>query len=170
MLHTTHISTLEAASTFAGFTYPRYLSVLDQRPLSRRLADRRQPRCAGAYYTNGEPITRETAKALFFYLDDAGQPGRHWEWADEIDRSIAHRGWYTDPNGDRETIRGLVVYLSHGRCLAGWSMGRGMGSAVETDRIYTDPHEAAHAADEAARIAAEHERDYQGDPQDDSNA
>jgi hypothetical protein len=75
-------------------------------------------------------------------------------------RRINHTGWLCCADCGI-TIRGLVLRLPHGRYLVGWSMGIGWASAVETDCIYDDMTEAAYAADESARIAAEKERAYQ---------
>lgn len=53
-----------------------------------------------------------------------------------------------------DTIRGIVVFLSRSRCLAGWSMGEGMASVVYPE-IFDSARDAAMVADEHARAEAE---------------
>jgi hypothetical protein len=84
-----------------------------------------------------------------------------WVWADDINGAgIHHNGWFCDEFGDN-TIRGIVVRLTHGRMLAGWSMGESMASSIDCDEIFTDDVEAAHHADGLAESLAEKEREYQ---------
>lgn len=81
------------------------------------------------------------------------------------ERNDHHTGWYTDPDG--VTSRdgsglcwGIIARLSHGRFLAGYQMGDGDSQVFRLD-IHDDEQEACRAADELARIAAEHEQEYQ---------
>jgi hypothetical protein len=142
---------LEPEFTFAGFTFPRYIP-----EITRRQKDGRTFRAV--YYHAPKP--KNAGRGQSFYLDDHGSFDR-WVWCDEVDGArIDHRGWYSDEYGDSEKIRGLVVRLPHGRFLAGWSMGKGMASAVEGD-VYGDITEAAYAADSIAERVAEDEREYQ---------
>ena len=141
--------------TFAGFNFPRYIP-----ELTRSKYDKRTSR--SVYYHAPAPLTGQLHPGVGFYLDNHGSPSR-WKWADEIKAAhINHTGWHSDEYGDSEKIRGLVVYLPHGRMLAGWSMGEGMASAVEGD-IYTDETDAARAADSIAENVAEREREYQAE-------
>lgn len=73
-------------------------------------------------------------------------------YADEIIR-IDHQGWYTDCDG-RETARGLVVALPHGRFLAGYHWTDN-DERVYFSEIYTDQDDAARAADSEAERFAE---------------
>ncbi len=80
-------------------------------------------------------------------------------------RRSSHDGWYTDP--DSCTSRdgsglcwGVVAYLGHGRWLAGYVLGGTDCGGYHLDRIYDSELEAARAADEIARIVAEHEMEY----------
>lgn len=57
-------------------------------------------------------------------------------------------------------MRGIVVHLTHGRLIAGWSMGKGMASTIDCDEVFTDEIEAAQRADGLAESAAEQEREY----------
>jgi len=140
--------------TFAGFTFPRYLGIL---PPSSRQARQDRYKCTGGYYT--APTPQNAGQSMFFYLDSDGSPNR-WTYADEIDGArIDHTGWYTNEYGD--IIRGIVVRLSHGRMLAGWTMGEGMASECDGTTIYTDAIEAARDADTMAEQTAEREREYQ---------
>ena len=84
-----------------------------------------------------------------------------WKWADDISGAgIYHDGWFCDEFQD-QTVRGIVVRLTHGRMLAGWSMGAGMASLIECDEVFTDEIEAARRADGLAESAADAEREYQ---------
>lgn len=94
-----------------------------------------------------------------FYLGECKR--MRWTWADGISGAgIRHKGWLCDGFGG-ETIRGIVVRLTHGRMLAGWSMGEGMCASIECDEVFTDEIEAARRADGLAESAAESEREYQ---------
>lgn len=148
-----------ARFTFAGFQWPRFVASLT--PLSGLRNKHETRKVCGPYYHSPTP----NASGRGFYLDDAGQPFGRWQWADDVDGShINHHGWCTDEFGDFEKIRGIVVLLPHGRFMAGWSMGEGMASSIEPE-VFTDIVDAAHMADECARIAAEKEREYQEDQQ-----
>lgn len=136
--------------SFAGFNFPRYIP-----EFSKSRFDKRTFRCV--YYHAPEPLTGGIHPGRGFYLDDHGSPSR-WVWCDEVIR-IEHTGWYCDEQQD-DKIRGLVVRLTHGRYLIGWSMGEGMASEID-GYIYTDARSAALAADSMAERAAEREREYQ---------
>ena len=74
--------------------------------------------------------------------------------------NLRHTGWYCDEDS-RETLYGVVARLPNNRgFLAGWSFGEGMSASFAGD-IYDDIKDAARAADEEARCAAEAEREYQ---------
>jgi hypothetical protein len=144
--------------SFAGFTWPRYVAVMAQGRAAMKHKRELRKVCGGYYHAP----TPNASRGKGFYLNDAGQPGSRWKWADDVAPcNIRHKGWYCDEYQD-QTIRGIVILLPHGRYLAGWSMGEGMASAVDST-LYTDAVEAAHAADEEARIAAEREREYQAE-------
>ena len=136
--------------TFAGFSWPRYVPEItrDRKPGKR---------VACTYYHAPTP---NATGSMSFYLDDFGSPSR-WKWCDDVNSRIQHKGWYTDEFGDGDTIRGIVVYLSHGRAVAGWCMGVGMCGEIFTDEVFTDDKQAARRADGIAEAAAENEREYQ---------
>ena len=145
--------------TFAGFSWPRFIATLPHGPLRDRIARRRvRPVCGEAYHA---PRPEQAGKGRGFYLDErqhAPAIGRHWYWCEDVSNAIDHRGWYCDEQRD-DKMRGIVVGLSHGRFLAGWAMGINMTASVD-GTVYTSLDDAARAADEEARIAAEHEREY----------
>lgn len=145
---------LQTEFTFAGFAWPRY--VANMATLQTLYKKKAQRQFTGGYYHAPKP----NASGRGFYLDDAGQPFTRWKWCDDVEGSIRHTGWFTDEYGDGEKIRGIVVYLPHGRFMAGWSMGEGMASSVDAD-LYDDETAAAFAADSMAETAAEKEREYQ---------
>lgn len=146
--------------TFAGFNFPRYVYQLPKQGLRKK---RELRKCCGPYYHAPVP---NNAKGMFFYLGSDFSP-RRWEWCDDAEgiryltqRSIKHTGWYCDDYCDSK-IRGIVVTLNHSRgFLAGWSMGEGMASQLDS-YIYSTKIDAAHAADGMAEYAAEEERSYQ---------
>jgi len=101
-------------------------------------------------------------ETVSFYLDSDFAPGLRWEWADEI-ADLGHTGWFSDPYGDFETIRGLVMRLPGGRgFLAGWSMGEGMCGGVDR-YVFDDETDAAYAADSMAEHIAELNRENYGE-------
>lgn len=141
---------------FAGYAWPKRVNLLPRGTFAERIARMRNPVC-GPYYHAPRP----GASGVFFYHESDFAPGLRMHYADEIASSIRHRGWYCDEIGD-QTIRGLVARLPHGRgFLAGWTMGAGMASELDTSHVWTDETEAAHAADDAARFAAEEQREFE---------
>jgi len=99
------------------------------------------------------------------YVDGVGL--REIGYCDELARRIGHRGWFTDREFQDETMRGVVWALpargGERRLVAGyrWSGGDDTGATLYFDTLYSDAVEAAYAADEHARIAADSECDYQ---------
>jgi len=149
------------ADTFqwAGFTFPRRIVALPCGSKADRLNAARAGNACGPYYTSPEPLIGGMRGGYGFYLGECHQ--MRWKWADDISGAgIRHSGWFCDEFGG-ETIRGIVVYLNHGRMLVGWSMGEGMCASIECDEIFTDEIEAAQRADGLAESAAESEREYQ---------
>lgn len=149
------------ADTFqwAGFTFPRRIVALPRGSKADRLQEARAGNACGPYYTSPEPLIGGTRGGYGFYLGECRQ--MRWKWADDISGAgIRHTGWFCDEFQD-QTIRGIVVYLTHGRMLAGWSMGDGMASLIECDEVFTDEIEAARRADDLAESAADVEREYQ---------
>lgn len=97
---------------------------------------------------------------VWYSHDDAAQFRRE-RFADECEeapRSVReNRGYYTDCDG-RETARGIVARLPHGRFIAGyfWSDN---GERVYFGELYDDERDAAQAADGHAETFAEQARD-----------
>lgn len=88
--------------------------------------------------------------------------GARFVWADEVEgvgRSIDHQGWYQDVDGAMGAIRGFIIRWPHGRIQAGYQNLDG-GGYTYLYALYDDEEQAAHAADNAARIVAEEEREY----------
>lgn len=91
----------------------------------------------------------------------AGACFRGEKFADDCEdapRSVRNnQGWYSDEGG-RETVRGIVSRLSHGRFIAGykWSIN---GERVYFQDIYECEREACMAADSAAEYFAQVCRD-----------
>ena len=152
------------ADTFqwAGFTFPRPIVELPRGTRRERMQAARENKACGPYYHAPKPITGGTHPGRGGYHSREGIAGlRRVEYADEISGAgIRRRGWFCDEFGG-ETIRGIVVCLTHGRMLAGWSMGEGMCASIECDEVFTDEIEAAQRANELAESAAKSEREYQ---------
>lgn len=148
------------AFVFAGFSFPRYLSVLHwTHGPAARLARYKNPSTSG-YYT--QPTPRDGSSEGFgCYLERDTCAGMRYEWADKVEGvRIGNTGWYTDEHGDSDLIRGIVVRLPRSRgFLAGWSMGTGMATSLYYD-IHETERDAAYAADDLAEKAAECEREY----------
>lgn len=142
--------------TFAGFTWPRYVARMacGHAALKKKAKTRK---VCGEYYHTPRPSFTDWKTGKGFYLDSDGQPFTRWEWCDDVCRSIRHTGWFADEFQDTK-IRGIVARLTHGRYLAGWSMGEGMASEIEY-RIFDDIEDAARYADSLAESVAEAERE-----------
>lgn len=152
---------------WAGFTFPRHIVELPSGTRRERMQAARENKACGPYYHAPKPITGGVHPGRGGYHSRAGINGlRRVEYADDISGAgIHHTGWFCDEFGD-QTIRGIVVRLTHGRMLAGWSIGEGMCAAIDcdeifTDEIFTDEIEAARRADGLAESAADAEREYQ---------
>lgn len=143
---------------FAGFAFPKHVWTLPRGKLAKRLARRKANNECSDYYHAPRPNSSNTERG--FYLDSDGQGFERWEWADDV-ISLRHTGWYTDEYCE-DKMRGIVVRLNRGRgFLAGWSMGEGMASTVDTGTVFDDVRDAALCADSMAENAAEREREYQ---------
>lgn len=124
MIATLHTSKFNIESTFAGFNYPRYIAALPRGSVADRLARRSPVVCGKTYQPAPDPVGGRGTLARGFYLGDGSQPFTRWDWCDDVDDRILHTGWFADPDGDGDKVRGIVVRLSHGRgFLAGWAMG-----------------------------------------------
>lgn len=159
--------------SFAGFTWPRRVVELPKGTPRSRLDDKRTR--SATYYRAPKPRKPHDWRHGFYH-GEADMPGLRWEWADNIaPRAIDHHGWFTVDDCQSETTRGIVFRLPQRQgFLYGWSMGPGMAAEITGyepigtcdprrlgDAVDQAYHEAALAADEAARIASEKERDYQ---------
>jgi hypothetical protein len=150
---------------FAGFSWPRHVVELPKGTPYARLQARKFDKAhvaASPYYHAPAPIMRGSSRS--FYLGSAGAPDLRWQYADEVEGArIKHEGWFTDPYGAGDTIRGVVFRLPHARgFLYGWTYGDGMIATTNCD-IWPgdDIAGAAVAADQDAERAAESEREYQ---------
>lgn len=152
--------TLTPEFSFAGFTWPRYVARMAIGPAALK-RKREARRVCGEYYHAPKPEQAGTGRG--FYLEGDGQPFTRWQWADDAYHGIGHTGWFTDPWGSGDKIRGIVVALPHGRFLAGWSMGEGMASSVDCSPVFGSAIDAAIHADGLAENAAEREREYQSE-------
>ena len=129
-------------------------------PVDQLKKNRGKNRVCGPYYTTRRLITGPHPGKTF-YLESAFAPGLRWQWCDDVATKIRHTGWFTDEYGVGEKIRGIVFRLPRSRgFLAGWSMGEGMITELDCT-IYGDETATAYAADSMAEDAAEQERDYQ---------
>lgn len=167
MIATLHTSKFNIESTFAGFNYPRYIAALPRGSMAARLARRSPVVCGKTYQPSPAPVGEPGTLARSFYLGDGSQPFTRWDWCDDVDDRISHSGWFADPDGDGDKVRGIVVRLPHGRgFLAGWAMGEGMAATVYRD-VYADAVDAARAADSVAEaVAAESCETYEWPPVD----
>lgn len=154
--------------SFAGFSWPRHVVELPKGTPYARLQARKFNKAhvaASPYYHAPAPIMRGNTKpGRSFYLESAGMPGLRWQYADDVEGApICHTGWFTDPYGDGDKIRGIVFRLPHARgFLYGWTYGDGMIASINGDIWPADDEAgAAYAADQDAERAAESEREYQ---------
>jgi hypothetical protein len=91
----------------------------------------------------------------FWWSEARNAPGRV-SFADTV-VSMRHTGWFLDSDQD-DKARGVVVRLPRGRFLAGFEDGRGNWQCA--GQLFDTPEDAAHDADEQARIYAEKEFEY----------
>lgn len=91
----------------------------------------------------------------FWWSEERNAPGRV-SFADTV-VSLHHTGWFLDSNQDGKA-RGVVVRLPRGQFLAGFEDGRGNWEC--TGQLFDSAEDAAHDADEQARIYAEKEFEY----------
>jgi hypothetical protein len=126
---------------------------------------------AGPYYwTVGD--SREISKGVGFYLAsrtmavDAHGSSFALRLSDANEhltgRLADTSGYFTDEQGDSETLKPIVARLPRSRgFLAGWTMGNGMASTLDTTTIHETAEDAARAAHYMAESDAEKEREYQ---------
>ena len=160
------MNNLKPEFQFAGINFPKWVWNLHRGPWKKRL-ERRRNSCTGwGYYHAPRPL-ESGDNSRSFYLNDHGMPGLRWIWCDEVaSAGIKHTGWYCDDYYD-EKIHGIVFRLPRSRgFLAGWSMGVGMISNVDY-YVFESEQDAAHCADSMAENAAEREREYQAQMQED---
>lgn len=80
-------------------------------------------------------------------------------FCDEVEGvRIAHKGWFTDTENS-ETARGIVSALPHGKFIAGylWNCN---DERVYFSEIFDSARDAAHMADEHARVFGEDEMEH----------
>lgn len=102
------------------------------------------------------------------WIEDGCIRERHRVYADEVAaavgrrRAIDHTGWFLSEFDDVGTYRGCVIMLSHGRFIAGYrdTSGEDCRTCIDVTQTFDDEFDAAQYADECARIAAEHEREW----------
>ena len=150
-------------TTYASFEYPKFLGDLPKEPIHKRLEEfkkgNRRPGHYGYRQNSPAPLESQQERGRSFYGESDFAPGLRFEYCDQVEnvRGIDHKGWYTDPDGFGDTIRGVVFRLPHNKgFLAGWTMGESMISEVEY-YIYDDIWACAYAADDMARRVAEEE-------------
>lgn len=128
-------------------------------PPSRRMSDWRVVRASSASLESFDGLRagRQSDGAAIWYSH--GETGlREQRYCDEVsDARIRHTGWFADV-GCIEKVRGVVALLPHGRFVAGYELSA--GETVIFDKVHHDEVEAAHMADEHARVQAEQEKEY----------
>ena len=150
-------------TTYAGFEYPKFLADLPSKPIHKRLEEfkkgEKRPGLWGYRQNNPCPLETQEDRGRTFYHESDFAPGLRFEYCDQVEnvRGIDHKGWYTDPDGISDTIRGVVFRLPHNKgFLAGWTMGESVVSEIEY-YVYDDIYACAHAADRMAQRVAEKE-------------
>lgn len=142
----------KAELLFAGFSFPRNVAMLARGSRADRVRNHSEP-LTGPYYHTPTP----NSKGVSFHLESDFAPKLRWKWADDV-CSLGHTGWFTNCEGEGQTIRGIVMRLPQGRgFLAGWSMGEKWASFLDTSFVYEDEQSAARTADSLAEHCAEEE-------------
>lgn len=150
-------------TTYAGIEYPKKLWDLPSKPIRYRLEEFKKGNrrlTSGYYQNNPYPLQEQKEQGRTFYHESDFAPGLRFEYCDKVEGTrIDHTGWYTDPDGISDTIRGVVFRLPHNRgFIPGWTMGESMVSAIEYD-IYDNEVDCARVADQMAEKVAEKERE-----------
>lgn len=101
-------------------------------------------------------------KTAIWHTQSGADYFRAVRYADEVYRGITHIGWFTDADehGGKETARGIVASLSHGRFIAGYELSMN-DERVYFAQVFTNETDAARMADEHARVIGEQESEYQ---------
>ena len=145
-------------------------STAGNRPPSHRVADWRAARVEtfatltapldqGYNVTEQWALGKKSEKRTPVWYSHAGPQFRNECDAHEVqDMRMDHTGWFCDEDCDNMAI-GIVGQLSHGRYVAGYRCTMN-DERVYFGTVYTDAKEAATAGDEAARIYAEREQEY----------
>lgn len=102
------------------------------------------------FNTNGSG-KREPVWVCF---NESDIPAISVDFADEVDSSIKHTGWFADEYQDQGTIRGVVCRLEGRRWLAGWYWSDN-GEYCIYQTIFDDAIDAASAADSLAEDYAD---------------
>ncbi len=160
------MNNLKPEFQFAGINFPKWVWNLHRGPWKKRL-ERRRNSCTGwGYYHAPRPL-ESGDNSMSFYLNDHGMPSLRWTWCDKVPGvGIKHTGWCCDVD-NYLTIRGIVLRLPKSRgFLAGWSMGESLISNVDY-YVFESERDAAHCADSMAENAAEREKEYQAQVQED---
>lgn len=140
--------------------------------LYRRLARFKSRKSACAYHPS-RAIAGERVPGYHF-IPRTSADGTRYVDSGRVSEvpDLDHTGWYADDPelGDTPLMVPILLALPHGRFLAGYRFcdykGRPYsdadnGGTFDVTAVYLDKREAGHMANEEARIAAEHERDYQ---------
>lgn len=146
-----------------------------RKPLAERLADYKaskitRPTVGGYYWTVPELRTAKNGGRGFYqsgaglWVDDEGSSFdlRLAPAGDFIDGRLSWTtGYYTDHQGDGDTLKPIVARLPRGRgFLAGWTYGEGMAATLDGHR-WDNARDAAYAAHQMAEQDAAEEADYQ---------
>ena len=94
------------------------------------------------------------------WLTQDGEVLRRGQWCDEVEGvRIDHTGWFTDGEYQCDKARGIVVNLPHGRWIAGYHTSEN-DERVYFPEIHESARDAAHMADEHARVIGEQESEH----------
>lgn len=128
----------------------------------------RYPRMYANY--NGVNPAFKSGRTMLHWIEWPEEIGlRKVGFADKVYKGIEHTGWYTDDDGARETMRGIVYQWparnGKPRFIGGYADPcntdkDGNGPAALSFETFDDAEWAARHADSVAEYAAEMERDY----------
>jgi hypothetical protein len=99
------------------------------------------------------------------YFEKGEAPFRFVGYADELDRSIGHKGWFTDTEFQDDTLRGVVCQVTARKgdswYIPGYQESANGGCVFDLTGVTDDEVAATNNADSMARRAAEDEQEYQ---------
>lgn len=92
---------------------------------------------------------------VYTAFNEADLPIKGYQFADDVNKSIEHRGHYCGDDGDNGKARGIVCRIDGRKWLAAYYWSDNGEFVIRTDEVHTDIEDAASSADDFAEDFAE---------------